>query len=372
MKIKSKLSLTLLLIVLVPLILGMVTLYQSSKSSIQAIQESSAQRYASTVRDRLAAYFDKWKVTVDSISRMPSVKAQDWLTIKEALSPVSAKYPEARAFAMSTVDGNYWYEPIAGNPAHDYLVTDNDADPTAKPKNLSHLAWHKDVVVNNPHHEDKQTVSDMYIAVAEGIKLMAISSAIHNDNGQVIGAFCISMSTDTLNHQADVMLSDFQELFDTNSLLIITSTDEDIMYHYEYDQKTKRYRNFSDDPLKIEEVAALPADVKNAISTIRTKGATLDTFQWNKHDAYIARSAVEGTPYTVYLMVPEATLLSTLQSIRFIAIIMTVVSAVIVIVASFFISGQFTKPILQVDDVLEHLAAGTGDLGIRMDESRKD
>ena len=372
MKIRSKLSLTLLLIVLVPLILGMVTLYQSSKSSIQAIQESSAQRYASTVRDRLAAYFDKWKVTVDSISRMPSVKAQDWLTIKEALSPVSAKYPEARAFAMSTVAGNYWYEPIAGNPAHDYLVTDNDADPNAKPKNLSHLAWHKDVVVNNPHHEDKQTVSDMYIAVAEGIKLMAISSAIHNDNGQVIGAFCISMSTDTLNHQADVMLSDFQELFDTNSLLIITSTDEDIMYHYEYDQKTKRYRNFSDDPLKIEEVAALPADVKNAISTIRTKGATLDTFQWNKHDAYIARSAVEGTPYTVYLVVPEATLLSTLQSIRFIAIIMAVVSAVIVIVASFFISGQFTKPILQVDDVLEHLASGTGDLGIRMDESRKD
>ena len=75
MKIRSKLSLTLLLIVLVPLILGMVTLYQSSKSSIQAIQESSAQRYASTVRDRLAAYFDKWKVTVDSISRMPSLQA---------------------------------------------------------------------------------------------------------------------------------------------------------------------------------------------------------------------------------------------------------------------------------------------------------
>lgn len=372
MKIRTKLSLTFLLIVLVPLTLGMVTLYQSAKSSIQTMQEGSAQRYASTVRDRLAAYFEKWKVTVDSISRMPAVKNQDWLTIKEALSPVSAKYPEARAFAMSTVDGNYWYEPIAGNPAHNYLVTDNDADPNAKPKNLSHLAWHKDVVVDNPRHEDKQTVSDMYIAVAEGIKLMAISSAIHNDDGQVIGAFCISMSTDTLNHQADIMLSDFEDLFDTNSLLVITSTDEDIMYHYEYDQKVRRYRNFSDNPLKIEEVANLPADIKNAITNIRSKGASLDTFQWNKKDAYIARSAVEGTPYTVYLMVPEETLLTTLDSIRLIAMIMAIVSIIIVIAASFFISGQFTKPILQVGGMLGHLASGTGDLGIRMDESRKD
>ena len=86
MKIKSKLSLTFLIIVLVPLILGMVVLYQSTKSSIQAIQEDSAQRYVDTVRDRLSAYFDKWKVTVDALSKMPEVKSKDWGKLKSILT----------------------------------------------------------------------------------------------------------------------------------------------------------------------------------------------------------------------------------------------------------------------------------------------
>lgn len=51
---------------------------------------------------------------------------------------------------------------------------------------------------------------------------------------------------------------------------------------------------------------------------------------------------------------------------------MAIVSTIFVIMASFFTSGQFTKPILQVSGMLNQLASGTGDLGIRMDESRKD
>lgn len=51
---------------------------------------------------------------------------------------------------------------------------------------------------------------------------------------------------------------------------------------------------------------------------------------------------------------------------------MAIASTIFVIMASFFTSGQFTKPILQVSGMLSQLASGTGDLGIRMDESRKD
>lgn len=373
MKIRSKLIFTFLAITLLPLGIGMEVLYQSTKSSIQMLQESSAQQYADTVRDRLTAYFDKWKTTVDALSRMPAVQEKDWLTVKAALDPVSNKYPEARAFAISNADGTYWYEPVAGNPALGYLVSDNDSDPNAKPKNLSHLAWHKDVVVDNPLHEDKQTVSDMYIAVAEKIKLMAISSAIRsNQTGEVIGALCISMSTDTLNYQADVILSDFQTLFDTDSLLIITSNKKDIMYHYQYDKSARKYRNFSTDPLKVDATADLPEDIRNAISDVDAKNVSMEAFQWDGRPSYIFQSAVEGTPYDVYLLVPRSTLLAALNTIRVIAIVMSLVSIVIVILAAFGISGQFTKPILKVGEVLSHLSSGTGDLGIRMDESRKD
>ena len=123
MKIKSKLSLIFLIIVLVPLILGMVVLYQSTKSSIQAIQEDSAQRYVDTVRDHLSAYFDKWKVTVDALNKMLEVKSKDWGKLKPILNAISTKYDEVRAFAMSNADGSYWYEPISGNyPYHSQWI----------------------------------------------------------------------------------------------------------------------------------------------------------------------------------------------------------------------------------------------------------
>ena len=373
MKIKAKLSFTFLAIVLIPLLSGMVFLYQSMGVSVREMQEASGHRYTDTIRDRLVAYFDKWKTTVDALSRMPAVQEQDWLTIKKALAPVSQKYPEARAFAMSTVDGHYWYEPIEGNPALNYLVSDDDTDPNAKPKNLSHLAWHKNVVVDNPHNQDKQTVSDMYIAVAEKIKLMAISSAIRkNDTGEVIGAFCISMSTDTLNHQADVMLSDFQSLFDINSLLIITSNDKDIMYLYQYDPTAKEYRNYSTDPLKIDATADLPTDVKNTILNMQKTNSTMDTFKWNKKSAYIFHSSAEGTPYDVYLLTPESTLLGVMSTIKIITVMLALIISIIVILASIYISGQFTKPILQIGTALNQLSSGTGDLGFRMDTSRQD
>lgn len=373
MKIRSKLALTFLVVTMIPLAVGMVVLYESTKSSIQMLQENSAQQYADTVRDRLNSYFDKWKTTVDALSRMPAIQEKDWLTVKESLSPVSDKYPEARAFAISNADGTYWYEPVAGNPALGYLVSDNDADPNASPKNLSHLAWHKNVVVDNPRHEDKQTVSDMYIAVAEKIKLLAISSAIRdNRSGQVIGAICISMSADSLNYQADIMLSDFQDLFDTDSLLVITSNKKDIMYQYQYDKAAGKYRNFSTDPMKVDATADLPDDIRNAISSVDSRDVSMDMFRWDGRQSYIFQSDVEGTPYDVYLMVPRSTLLATLFSIRIVAIIMGVVSAIIVIIAAFVTSGKFSKPILKVSGVLDQLASGTGDLGIRMEESSKD
>lgn len=177
---------------LVPLILGMVVLYQSTKSSIQAIQEDSAQRYVDTVRDRLSVYFDKWKVTVDALSKMPEVKSKDWGKLKPILN--------------------------------------------------------------------------------------AISSAIRDDQGKVIGALCTSMAADALNYQAGVMLADFEQHFDTNSLLLITSTDEALMYHYQYDTAKKKYRNFADDPMALEEVANLPKDIQSAISTSRKGNGAMHEF----------------------------------------------------------------------------------------------
>ena len=373
MKMKVKVAGAFLLAVMIPLVLGMVFLYESSKASITKLQEEAAKRYTDAVRNRLESYFDKWKTTVDSLSRMPAVQEQDWVTIKAALAPVSAKYDEARAFAMSTYEGNYWYEPLAGNPAQNYLVSDNDADPNAKLKNLAHLAWHKNVVVDNPRNADKQSVSDMYIAVAEKIKLLAISTAIRdNDTGQVIGAFCISMSTDNLNYQADVMLSDFHEMFDTNSAMVITSKHTDIMYQYQFDSSAKKYRNFSTDPLKIDLVADLPKDISESITTMQSTGTDMDKFQWDGKPAYIFHSPVEGTPYDVYLLTPESTLLKTMRTVRLISLVIGVIIVIIVIIAAFAISGQFTKPILRVSQTLGQFAAGTGDLGIRMDESHHD
>lgn len=180
----------------------MVVLYQSTKSSIQAIQEDSAQRYVDTVRDRLSAYFDKWKVTVDPLSKMPEVKSKDWGKLKSILNAISTKYDEVRAFAMSNADGSYWYEPIPGNPAQNWIVTEDDTNPEAKPKYLSHLTWHKSAVVDNPQNLDKQVITEVYISVGEKMKMMAISSAIRDDQGKVIGALCTSMAADALNYQA--------------------------------------------------------------------------------------------------------------------------------------------------------------------------
>lgn len=372
MKIKFKLSLTFLLIVLIPLVLGMVALYLSSGRSIQNIQEQSAQRYADAVRDRLMSYFDKWKTTVDTLSRMPAVQEKDWITVKASLSPVSDKYAEVRAFAISNADGTYWYEPIAGNPAQGYLVTDNDTDPNASPKNLSHLTWHKDVVVDNPRNEDKQVVTEMYISVGEKMKMMAVSSAIRDDQGKVVGAICASIASDSLNYQADTMLSDFQDLFDTDSLLVITSNKKDIMYQYQYDKTTRKYRNFSTDPMKLDATDDLPDDIRNAISSVDSRDVSMDMFRWDGRQSYIFQSDVEGTPYDVYLMVPKSTLLATNNTIRTTGIVIGIFIAIVVILGAFIISGQFIKPIVKVGDVLEHLASGTGDLGIRMDESRMD
>ncbi|MBP3417018.1 MAG: hypothetical protein J6K76_06575 [Spirochaetaceae bacterium] len=59
---------------------------------------------------------------------------------------------------------------------------------------------------------------------------------------------------------------------------LITSTDEALMYHYQYDTAKKKYRNFADDPMALEEVANLPKDIQSAISTSRKGNGAMHEF----------------------------------------------------------------------------------------------
>lgn len=324
MKQKKLLTITLLPFALLFFIVGVVILYRFIRSNLIQAGTDSAVRYTESINQGLASYFENWTLAVELLSKMPGVQQKQWDQLDPIFDRFVLDHRNITSFILADTDGTFWYSGTRGNPAYNFKVSNNDADPSAPLMNISDTSYFQRLITDNTQQRDMQIISELFISEIDSSKILMIAASVKNQDG-IDGLIGCAVDAQSLVTTMTQLLADFEQEFGTNSMVIITSDDTHVMTCYEYNSSIRMYRDIASAEYGLITKDILPPEILEAMD----KQESQLFFDWSGRRALLTRTTVPDTSYTIHLVVPESVLLVSAFPIS--AIIIILVSVLIII-----------------------------------------
>lgn len=372
MRLKNKLVIVVLSVALLPFIGGMFFLYYTIRDDLRQTGTAVAVKYADTVVQGISSYFNSWMMTSEVMSRFPAVQNKQWLSVDVICDRIAREHDDITSFVMANLDGTYWYSNASGNPAQGYIITQNDADPAAAPKNISNLSYYKALISGNHTAADMRFVSEPFMSLVDNTKMFAIASTVFDANNNLAGLIGCTITASSLNNEYARLLADFEANFGRDAVLIVTSGADQLVTRYEFNREYGRFIDSAITSADLVSRSALPAAVQDAIRTAESGGNAQTSFDWDGKPYFMTRTPLENADYAVYLLVPESVLFTTAAHVRNVAVWIGFAIAAVVIIATFIIGSGISRSLVRTAAALRDISEGSGDLTVRLETKNGD
>ncbi|HIW35801.1 MAG TPA: HAMP domain-containing protein [Candidatus Treponema faecavium] len=372
MRLKNKLVIVVLSVALLPFIGGMFFLYYTIRDDLRQTGTAVAVKYADTVVQGISSYFNSWMMTSEVMSRFPAVQNKQWLSVDVICDRIAREHDDVTSFVMANLDGTYWYSNASGNPAQGYIITQNDADPAAAPKNISNLSYYKALISDNRTGTDMRYVSEPFMSLVDDTKMFAIASTVFDADNKLTGLIGCTITASSLNNEYARLLADFEANFGRDAVLIVTSGADQLVTRYEFNREYGRFIDSAITSADLVSRSALPAAVQDAIRTAESGGNAQTSFDWDGKPYFMTRTPLENADYAVYLLVPESVLFTTAAHVRNVAVWIGFAIAAVVIIATFIIGSGISRSLVRTAAALRDISEGSGDLTVRLETKNGD
>lgn len=372
MKLKSRLVVSFLLAAIIPFSIGMGYVTINMVNSALKSGQAEAVQYAYEISSRLTTYFNKWMNVSETLSKFPIIKEKDWRLVSPILEEIRESHSDISSFVLANRDGTYWYSGVPGNPAQNFLVSEDDGNPFSKLKTVIGLPYYEELIEKNTTNDYKQAVTKLYYAPEDGAKMFGICSSIIGENRRVSGIVGATITTEILAKQYGDLLYDFEKKFGRDATFTVTSDETQLVSDYAWNKKIGDFYDPVGDTEGLVYTSSLNADLLDAMKKMKETDVNEITFQKNGVKTFLSYANVSGTPFTVYLSVPEANLFAnSTQTLKFI-IVIGLLMAVIIVIATIIIGNSISTPIAKTAGALREISTGSGDLTMRMQDSGND
>ncbi len=366
MKLKKKLGIAFISISLLPYILGMAILLRNTTVNIKQSRIMIADKYTATLTAGIQELFSKLSGISLTASRFPAVQTQQWSAIKPAIDGILAQNPEISEIFMVDSSGSYWNSSVTGNPYQGYRITQNDGNPAAQPRLITESdPTFNMLVARNGSQSDMTVVSDVSLSATTGKKQFSVVSTTIS-GGSVSGYIGVSVGAEELAAIYLPLLTDFEDTFGVQAELFITSGENRLLTHYQYDEGSRQFTdNAMSDP-KLLSCYSLDEAVQETFIRMDQENAQLGSFTYYEQPYWMIRNAVGDTQYTMYIAVPDSALFDTAYTIRNTVFIIGAVIAAVVLAASLLIGQQTAQPLVYAMKTMRDIAEGSGDLTMHL------
>ena len=355
-------------IALLPYIIGMLGLFIGIRSIMNQTSYEMMLRYADSFATGLESFFTEAIAVTRSAASFSGVKEKNWIEIRPQLQELSQDVNGVQSFLLINDDGTYWDSALPGNPAHGYLVTENDASPGSEPITLTFRDYFKELVTNNTANVKKQFISDLMIAPDTGEK-QALAAANIIDGNKTTGIVAVILNAASFDANYEDLLSDMVRLFGKEAQIAITTSSGLLMSQIVYDERTDTYVDTVMSQNVLITTEALHPDMQQAI---RNAGAYTDREQTYRLDGkthVLVSKNLENTPYSVYFSVPKTQLYSAVYILRNMILLIGFIIAVIIFITAVLIGRSISKPLQMTAVTLRDISEGSGDLTQRLEVS---
>ena len=371
MKLRWKITIASLVSALIPFLLGIWFLISMSLANGTQQAQNLLSEYAGRVGEGLSSFFGTARSVALSASGLQSVREGDWSRIRLNLQSFCDANPSIAM--MSYVDRNgFVYESnTVGNLAQGGRRTENDADPNAAPLTLSDRDYFIELVTNNPGGQPKTFTGDAYVIRGGTAKTIVTSSAI-TSNGSAIGVINTTQTAVELAATYATLVDDFETIFGQEAHLIMISDEDQIVSHLMWDTTVSDYTDATLASTDFIALDTLTEPTVRAVSELEQTNAPMIQFQREGEDFFMTQQHLDGTPFSLYLLVPVDYMLASTQTLLNFAGAMVVIVALIIFGVLFVLSSIISRPLVMTERTLNTIAQGGGDLTTKLEIKGKD
>lgn len=191
----------------------------------------------------------------------------------------------------------------------------------------------------------KSSYSEILTSKTTGNRIIVVASPVKDARGIVIGLMYATVNFESLINNFSLSQTAEQDQVTNMEVMLV--------------DEQSRFQVARDDKLigtKVEQ-----AGVDESLTTLlnlKSKDSTTNIYTQNGEEYLLAYSPINETGYGLYFSIPMSSVLAGAKSVQNSMIIVMVITAILIVFLSIFISGSIAKPIRIVSEQLKRVAQG--------------
>jgi methyl-accepting chemotaxis protein len=362
MKIKTKILITLLTASILPLLITTSISIVKVGTMTGKFLNNHTDEFVTAAADRLSNEFKIRLQMINLYSSNPYVQSMDPDKIipyfKDEMSRSGNMFEK---IVVTLKDGRY-YATNAGNPFRGGLVTDNDKDPSSKPKLLTSRDYFKKLILDNGKNENLSLVSDPVISLSNGEKQILVASTIVKD-AKVEGLIAGSITYKMLDEFASGINSSMIEKFGKAGKFFIISRSGVYLNHWD----PEKVIHLVDENGKKKEVQGNINDEKNEM--LKNEGgkmlkgeSNMMFYDIDKTDYMLVYAPIASIGGSFAVLFPRSIFNDEIGSLFIFYTVIFIVSLISLLTVVFIIISRITGSITRTNMMLNEISKGGGDL----------
>ena len=373
MKLKRKIAFSFVLLALIPTVIGMMVIFTFTRQSLAKTADQLTSEYIGRVGEGLSAMFEGVGNVVLSTSHMPSIKNFEWNTAGPVLNQISNDVDYIKRFLLIEQDGSYWMSSnLTGNPYFNNKITSNNNSATANLTLLTNRVYFQTLVTQNRSGATRLSVTDVMLSTATGERQCIVGAAITDDRNSVTGMVGAVITNSEFGIIFSTLVSDFENMFGRDSALVMVSDSAQVVAWLQYSESAGVYTDSTAQYSELLYTSSLPEGFSGVVSSLKNEATGTTSYNRNGVPCLVAKYAIDNTPFSLYLSVPESVVYQTATVLLMQTIILIVVVSIVLFIGALIIGASIAKPVSRTAASLHDIANGNGDLTVRLEVRGKD
>ena len=256
-----------------------------------------------------------------------------------------------QAITFADADGYYYTTADAGNPYQGGRATANNSLPDAAPLSVADSSYFRGLVASNSQAQRLTSVDEPapYLGLPESI----VTSAAVIREGRPAGVVSVAQPLSALSDYYARVAASFEERFGSEARMHILSEGGKLLSSIGLDDA--------------EGTGAL-----EAYRAAETGAGAVVSALLGGEDCFVSVARIESTPFAVCLAVPQREVLVASRRMLTTAIILFCVMTIAVAIGTDRVTKTMFTSLVGMDDAMQEIAEGGGDLTVRLDDEGKN
>ena len=370
MKIRTRFIAT-AFVALIPMWIAIAAIAFVGRESDKSKTVSLMEEYTLEVASSFSSFFGN---AIDAVSYLATMQGRLQLVWSEEgaglFADIYAMHDTLFEVSLVEEDGSYYVTNNPGNPYQGGRLTTDNSDPNAQPITMTRQSYFRDLVIDNPRGEFRVIVAEPIIAFGLNVRYIVTSAPIIS-NGRSVGIVFAGQTADELDNLYYNIGKKLEANFGLGAHLFLVSEGGQLVSQLRYNEEEGAYVDSLAGSNELAMLDSLPDDYVAAIrAASASPGVALQQMHGQSH--FLAALPIEGTPFYVCIAVLRSTMLSASRSMLIIAATFFVATTLVMICGISVVTRGMRSSLAKMDNTMEEIAEGSGDLTVRIDLKGND